>query len=513
MVNRGVPSKACGLCRTRKIKCDQSRPACSQCIRVRAECPGYRNPFDLLFRDETRKVEEKSRSAAAAGTFGSTNAQPVAIMAIPSSPAIFLASRPSKQNLLHSISPTATELVLPLFFNYFTVDDTASGHSLLSFLPPKLSTAPDDPLSAAVLAVGYSILANVTRSPDRLNLARQQYATAVRTTCTAIEKSSPPQSCEVVRVILMLALYEALSCRDSQSINLWSKHLQGAATIYQVQGVDMPNCVLGNKGAKLLLELQSQTISNCLQRKLPVPVVLSELYDSAEVYMPSDELHRLTLGKILIRLANLQAGLAQDISPDPTQAIKILIEIDRDLDKWVLDTPSTWNPKVRPCVPGGFFYTNSFHHYLGFSIATTWNRYRLAGCLLKDMILKFQDPIADPCLVSPNYCHQAKRHIKELCDEICSSVPYIVGQKSPYDATRPNVGAFEVMWPLFVCTKMSCIPEEQRSWAATQLERIGHESGVRQAIPLAALAKQQTNTSSSHLYLDPTWRDFKLIHT
>ncbi|PSR90412.1 hypothetical protein BD289DRAFT_217402 [Coniella lustricola] len=38
----GVPrSKGCSLCVKRRIKCDQVRPACGNCIKYGAECPGY----------------------------------------------------------------------------------------------------------------------------------------------------------------------------------------------------------------------------------------------------------------------------------------------------------------------------------------------------------------------------------------------------------------------------------------------------------------------------------------
>ena len=38
----GVPrSKGCLLCIKRRVKCDQERPGCGNCVRYGAECPGY----------------------------------------------------------------------------------------------------------------------------------------------------------------------------------------------------------------------------------------------------------------------------------------------------------------------------------------------------------------------------------------------------------------------------------------------------------------------------------------
>ena len=42
MVNTGRPSAACETCKARRIKCDAASPKCSQCIKSRRTCLGYR---------------------------------------------------------------------------------------------------------------------------------------------------------------------------------------------------------------------------------------------------------------------------------------------------------------------------------------------------------------------------------------------------------------------------------------------------------------------------------------
>lgn len=59
MVNTGKPSGGCKLCRARRIKCDEGKPACLKCIRAKRECPGYRDPFDGKIRDETEVTIRK----------------------------------------------------------------------------------------------------------------------------------------------------------------------------------------------------------------------------------------------------------------------------------------------------------------------------------------------------------------------------------------------------------------------------------------------------------------------
>ena len=43
MVNPGHPSRGCANCRSRRIKCDESRPRCRKCVTSRRTCLGYRN--------------------------------------------------------------------------------------------------------------------------------------------------------------------------------------------------------------------------------------------------------------------------------------------------------------------------------------------------------------------------------------------------------------------------------------------------------------------------------------
>ncbi|PUU75460.1 hypothetical protein B9Z19DRAFT_926392, partial [Tuber borchii] len=49
----GVPgrSKGCNTCRKRKIRCDQKRPECGNCIKSNRACAGYHRA--VVFRNAT----------------------------------------------------------------------------------------------------------------------------------------------------------------------------------------------------------------------------------------------------------------------------------------------------------------------------------------------------------------------------------------------------------------------------------------------------------------------------
>ncbi|OBR06880.1 Negative acting factor [Colletotrichum higginsianum IMI 349063] len=64
MVNTGHPSRACKLCRARRIKCDETKPFCLKCAKSKRVCPGYRDAFEINLRDETQSTIRKAKSAA-----------------------------------------------------------------------------------------------------------------------------------------------------------------------------------------------------------------------------------------------------------------------------------------------------------------------------------------------------------------------------------------------------------------------------------------------------------------
>jgi hypothetical protein len=193
------------------MKCDQIRPACSQCVRVAVQCPGYRNPLDLLFRDQRQGVEQR--------VHGRTENLQLSTSRYHNNPKRSTLSQSNHTiapislglQLTHSISPAVADLAAPLFLDYFAVEDTSSGHALISCLPERISSAEDSYLSAAISSVGYAILFNFKKSPDMLIKARRKYTTAVHLTRKALQNPTESDKYQLLLVVLLLALFEVSS--------------------------------------------------------------------------------------------------------------------------------------------------------------------------------------------------------------------------------------------------------------------------------------------------------------
>ncbi|KAL4934467.1 Zn(II)2Cys6 transcription factor [Aspergillus undulatus] len=114
MVFCGKPSKGCGECRSRKIRCDQGRPTCSQCAKGNRACPGYRDELSLMFRDESQQVVRKAKTGSSgrrpkkAGDRAAAAAaakKSAASASAPAAPAAFTSGESPPVSESHSSSP------------------------------------------------------------------------------------------------------------------------------------------------------------------------------------------------------------------------------------------------------------------------------------------------------------------------------------------------------------------------------------------------------------------------
>jgi hypothetical protein len=208
--------------------------------------------------------------------------------------------------------------------------------------------------------------------------------------------------------------------------------------------------------------------------------------------MEYDELVATELAEIIIRLVNFRAVIAPKVDCITfDSALSTLCQLQSDLKHWESSTPPSWKYDSKRSVTGDDFNGMSYHSYSGFSVAASWNQYRIAQCLVSDLILTCLNSglIAESRLfgATEELLHLADRTIQQMCNEICASVPYFFGRADSNGLQKLGVGALEIMWGLSICGNMKNIPEEQRLWAVAQLERIGHEMGIPQALKLASL--------------------------
>jgi hypothetical protein len=222
-------------------------------------------------------------------------------------------------------------------------------------------------------------------------------------------------------------------------------------------------------------------LMDSLQRNAPVADAVSKLSDSVKDLMTPDQLITTVLWDIVERLANLRGAIAEKaFSPD--HLVPVLLQLDTELENWRLALPSSWGYQLRSSPIQNNSYTHSYHDFPSFSKATTWNQYRVARCLVNELLLDHLDS---------SHSERIKATIRSLCTDICASVPYFFRQTLQHTSQNPGIGAIDITWSLFFCGSTPCLPEKQRLWAVEQLEKIGGGGWISQALTFANLAKSK----------------------
>lgn len=218
--------------------------------------------------------------------------------------------------------------------------------------------------------------------------------------------------------------------------------------------------------------------------------------------MTPDELHTSRLSDMMTRLADIRASAAGKGDFKSKEFASLLLGMERDLESWTQELPQGWKFVTHDCSRNENVYENSYISYTSPSIAAAWNDYRTLRCIVNDIMLTHIDSIRleNASQHGADLLKERQRAIdtiKRCCTETCLSTPFVLGRFE--DSRRPKTGAgdLQMMWALFVCSCMHCIPEAQRIWAVKQLESIGHQMGIHQALPLAELMKSKLNLIKS----------------
>lgn len=231
----GPPSKACLLCRRRRIKvghlhatnhfhtlhvlhnllshsnqlkCDLATPACSQCLRAGKVCEGYRHSVDFLFRDQNRAVAATVQGSTHKPTQGRHTPLKWTKQVSAAKPSQLCQS----QGFLTPPPPASAEDQAACFFfdRYVTRQVSEQPQCLHAYLPGLYSVeAKHHMLKNIVTAIGLTGISHQKNDPKMLLAADASYYSAVRQTNKALRSSVTATSDQTLISVLLLGLYEA----------------------------------------------------------------------------------------------------------------------------------------------------------------------------------------------------------------------------------------------------------------------------------------------------------------
>ncbi|KAK5995777.1 Transcription factor dbaG-like protein [Cladobotryum mycophilum] len=537
MVYQGKPSKGCQMCRSRRIKCDEQRPTCGQCQKSRRQCPGYKDEFDLVFRNETQATERRAKRASKKAlakklnkdsSSSSDTSSPIALSpsTSPSSAVamppwlVSLASRSSYHaraslySLFKTPQPTLDDRAACFFIsNYVLIPQQGNTRGFLEYVIPILIV--DEvalPFKYAFEACALATLGNhLPLADDISKRALQKYTQALSAVSTTLKNPGTRLQDATLAAVLLLGLFENVTAQQP-GMFAWGSHIEGAIQLAESRGAEQLQSKIG---ITLFIAVRTQMIIHTFSTaKLPKSGLTWWAKEEAvrDKYASQCQELNLRTGDIRGKVNQLMGEL-----PRNEETIKVMQDmvkkaqiIDRDCVTWARSLPEhfryqtvaweqhdTYSDYSRAEV-----FPGRIDAYQDLWVASIWNMMRCSRIILASIVVRCTAWICAPVdyRSTPEYA-AAARICVEIIEDIIASVPYQLGwfANRKYLLQHPSLSQFAcgledtpkslagyfLTWPLACVQGQDYTTELQRAWVKERLVYIGKELGLRYALMLS----------------------------
>ncbi|KAH9860811.1 hypothetical protein J1614_012144 [Plenodomus biglobosus] len=554
MPNVGRPSKGCKNCRDRKVKCDQKRPSCSQCLRAHRECHGYRDPLSMMFKNESvivaRKAERRYEELAKAKEVETKSRETTDVLMLTQAPdednlgALGFGKEwdftrdsstemtswsryPTPVSMKRDLVPSVEQLALGFFIANYVAQPGLIPRGQFEWVTELLCRDDvDDAFRESVNAVSLAGYANTCKSKAIMQKAQAAYVSALRSTNTSLRDPELAVKDSVLVSVIMLGMYENMIFRDKRSIEVWAKHVHGACTLINLRG---PSQFKSSIARRIFHQFYGVALLVALETGTTVHEGLKDLYE--DLRPNSDyEVHGRQWTTRIVEVMHDSINLNQDKQADPKSMLARALQIDRELDEVKALMPSIWHYEtVHLDTPSPYHYGEFYSVYIDPWIAQMWNNLRSCRMYLykavRENIKKgceaYDPPLFSEAEVLPQKLG-AEQVMRATVTGIISSVPQITGmlpfpRASEYRAftskapsalevctfPRPilqppgtfidpakSPGMVHLIWPLYAAGQSDLASYEMREWCITTLQFIAQSIGTRQAVVLAEELKE-----------------------
>ena len=425
----------------------------------------------------------------------------------------------------------------------------------LEILGPMYSKAsPSSLLHQATRALALAGLSNGQRSALIRVEARKLYAKALRETGEAIRDPKQARSNELLMAIMLFSLYETITSSDNTRA-LWNRHINGAVTLVKMRGDSMKS---DPTSLHLFRAVRAHMVrlimSFPIVPTLTVPQLTATIQQQKTVEdFPTDQgwhldeqlelnaAHRLTL--ICMDLPNIkfyaQDLLAREKTSSTIVAMMKLIRVakstDNALEHWALTLDPIWEPRINSIIADepedletAPFWKGPVHVYNDLSVVSVWNDYRLSRIFCQAVILGCVAALPHQLRSRQvqQVADQAVSITQQIVDDFCSSVPFLFGLPSEFEAKKVSKldqvgkqfahasfqnnmltslalrasGAYHAAWPLWVMRTIPTIPKNQREWLSARFLSIGRTWGLSEDQMLNMAQRHAMSTGPQFSY-------------
>ncbi|KAB8225761.1 hypothetical protein BDV33DRAFT_198173 [Aspergillus novoparasiticus] len=472
-------SRSCGNCRAVKRRCDRQLPHCGQCTRTGEQCSGYRDEWDLVFRNQTdhtikRTIEKRAQKEDQTDVATNYNPSPL--------PPPGLGSN-------HD------ELGVNYFLYNFIFGSQSSSRGYLNYIPAAYTAnGHHSPmLVASMAAIGLVTLANTTQQPQLAKLARAKYSEAINQVNIALVSPTESIKDSTLMSVISLGLFEYISDFTS-----WARHVRGAAALVVARGKSQFST---SAAFPMFNQVRADMVAVCMHSGQPFPEGMCELVEEASKHMDTTSaLWRL--GILATQCTNLLWSAMNNRGEIPwssllEQATGLQAELQYIFGILSRDFGYTTSQK-----PGGdpaIFYNERFDVYTNSWVIRVWNNARVLHIKVCDSIRYILNQILATDLVPAIRTHMelrlldAREILSKLGKDIIATVPQALGVISSTSEVGRGIdvsssingsAGYMMTWPLYTAGKSSAMESEARKWIIQRLQDFGHNAGITLALQL-----------------------------
>ncbi|KNG87067.1 hypothetical protein ANOM_005685 [Aspergillus nomiae NRRL 13137] len=450
-------SRSCGNCRAVKRRCDQRLPHCGQCIRTCEECPGYRDEWDLVFRNQTDHTIKRSKQKRRQREDTST---------LPRSYSSNPLSLPELSNSYDAIG-------VNYFLCNFVTNYRSSSRGYLNYIPADyvIDSQRSPMLVASMAAIGLVTLANTTGQPQLAKHARAKYSEAINQVNVAL--ASPTESIKdsTLMTVISLGLFEHVSDFSS-----WARHVQGAAALVVARGKSQ----FSSRASFLMFnQVRADMVAVCMHSGQPFPEDMLATQCTKLLSCVRKNRGQIPWPTLLQQATGLQ------------EELQYIVETLSMQSGYATSRKAGEDPAV--------FYNERFDVYTNSWAIRVWNNARILQIRTCDSMHYISNQILSADLEPVTRAHielqrlDTQEIVSKLGKDIISTVPQALGAISSASETghavnvsSPTNGSagYMMTWPLYTAGKSLLMEGEARKWIIQRLQEFGHTAGITLALQL-----------------------------
>lgn len=287
-----------------------------------------------------------------------------------------------------------------------------------------LSTNGFHPLVATTMtALGIAGISNLYLDSSLKREATRWYLNAIKMANTAISSPKEIKADTTLMTVNLLSIFEATF--NENSLAGWSNHVDGAASLVKLRGMDQ---FATPAGRRMYLHTIGLLTMNCMGRGEPLPQYVRDMNEKVMDYLDIKD-PRNAFFFLHIKTIDLRAQIMNQRTLSLADIIQSALALDNIALNIFRDTSSVWSYEKVSCKHQAGLFGDFYHIYPTAAAAQTWNWVRYNRIYFHDIIrnsILAGFATLPPTLVGAEYHEQLARStaiLYEIQSDIIASMP------------------------------------------------------------------------------------------